>query len=53
MAGSLDIVNLRFRYRKAVDDALRKVDLRCPAGSFTAIMGPTGAGKSTLLMTLN
>lgn len=53
MAGSLNIVNLRFRYQKAVDDALRKVDLNCPAGSFTAIMGPTGAGKSTLLMTLN
>jgi putative ABC transport system ATP-binding protein len=29
--------------------ALDHVDLRIPAGTFTAVMGPSGSGKSTLL----
>ncbi|MBS1838340.1 MAG: ATP-binding cassette domain-containing protein [Actinobacteria bacterium] len=31
---------------------IRDVSLTFPAGTFTAILGPTGAGKSTLLKTL-
>ncbi len=33
--------------------ALRPLDLKIEAGSFTAILGPSGAGKSTLLRTIN
>lgn len=53
MQDSLDVVDVTYRYPHGDADALRGVDLRFPAGSFTAVMGPTGAGKSSLLMTLN
>jgi phosphate transport system ATP-binding protein len=32
---------------------LEGIDLRFPAGSITALLGPTGSGKSTFLRTLN
>lgn len=31
--------------------ALDGIDLDCPAGSFTALIGPSACGKSTLLRT--
>jgi phosphate transport system ATP-binding protein len=34
-------------------EAVRKVDLRIPAGEVTAIIGPSGCGKSTLLRAIN
>ncbi|MBV9798014.1 MAG: ATP-binding cassette domain-containing protein [Solirubrobacterales bacterium] len=29
--------------------ALEEVTIACPAGGFTAVMGPSGPGKTTLL----
>ncbi|MDE3229611.1 MAG: ABC transporter ATP-binding protein, partial [Chloroflexota bacterium] len=43
-----DHVSLSFDGREALHD----IDLRVPAGSSLAIMGPTGAGKSTLVNAL-
>ena len=47
----LDVQNLSFRYPDAPPDSppvLDQVSMRIPAGSFTAIVGPTGSGKSSL-----
>ena len=51
MRGAIEIRNLTFRHPS--DDgsrapALREIDLKIPAGSRVAIVGPVGAGKSTL-----
>ena len=34
-------------------EAVKKVDLKIPAGQVTAIIGPSGCGKSTLLRAIN
>ena len=34
-------------------DVLQGVDLVCPAGSITCVVGPTGAGKSTVLRVIS
>jgi ATP-binding cassette subfamily B protein len=44
--GSIDLANVTVRFPAAA--ALDGVDLRVPAGSTVAIVGPTGSGKSTL-----
>lgn len=44
-----DNVEKSFDLRGAPLKVLEKIDLACPAGSFTAIIGPSGCGKSTLL----
>ncbi|MCI0348651.1 MAG: ABC transporter ATP-binding protein/permease [Acidobacteriales bacterium] len=45
--GELEFQNLSFSYNGT--SVLREVNLRIPAGSSLAIVGPTGSGKSTLV----
>ncbi|NVM99533.1 ABC transporter ATP-binding protein [Arthrobacter sp. SDTb3-6] len=45
--GEVRFENVRFAYDGG-PDVLRGIDLALPAGSATAVVGPTGSGKSTL-----
>jgi len=60
--GEIEFRNLRFHYGQTLkaaergqghthgdEDVLRDVNLKVPAGTSLAIVGPTGAGKSTLV----
>ncbi len=40
--------NVRFRYNERDGDVLHDISLHLPAGSFTALVGPSGGGKSTV-----
>jgi ATP-binding cassette subfamily B protein len=46
IAGEIELRNLTFSYNGV--PVLRDINLTMPAGSTTAIVGPTGSGKSTL-----
>jgi ATP-binding cassette subfamily B protein len=49
--GEIEFRNLTFTYPTASDPAspvLKDINLRIPAGSTLAVVGPTGSGKSTL-----
>jgi ATP-binding cassette subfamily B protein len=49
LTGEVRLENVRFRYRGAVDEALRGVDLHVQSGETVALVGETGAGKSTVI----
>ena len=62
IAGEIEFRNLSFHYGQTLqatergsgrqhgdEDVLRNVNLRIPAGTSLAIVGPTGSGKSTLV----
>ena len=48
ITGEIEFRNLTFRYA-AGPEVLRNINLKIPAGSSLAIVGPTGSGKSTLI----
>ena len=45
---SVELKRVHFSYSKDSGDVLRGIDLRLPAGCFTALVGPSGGGKSTV-----
>ena len=47
LLGEIEFRNLNFAYNGT--PVLRDIDLRIPAGSSLAIVGPTGSGKTTLV----
>src|SRR5262249_40128122 len=47
IAGDIEFRNLNFSYNGV--QVLHEVDLRIPAGTSMAIVGPTGSGKTTLV----
>lgn len=53
MAGTsgiqLEDISKTFEARGVTVEALSRVSLDCPPGSFTALIGPSGCGKSTIL----
>ena len=45
----VELKNVRFSYTgNEQDEVLHGIDLKLPAGSFTALVGPSGGGKSTV-----
>ena len=46
--GEIALDGVSFAYPGAAELALRGIDLHCPAGSVTALVGRSGSGKSTL-----
>ncbi|MEO6964578.1 MAG: ABC transporter transmembrane domain-containing protein, partial [Acidobacteriaceae bacterium] len=45
--GDIEFRNLSFTYDNATVPVLRNINLRIPAGSSFALVGPTGSGKTT------
>ncbi|MET8777475.1 ABC transporter ATP-binding protein [Nocardia sp. NPDC004654] len=52
LRGEVALDHVRFRYPGTETPALDDVELRIPAGSTLALVGPTGAGKSTIVKLL-
>lgn len=46
--GEIELENVSFRYREDSPEVLHKINLRVPAGSTLALVGPTGAGKTSI-----
>jgi ATP-binding cassette subfamily B protein len=47
--GDIEFRHLSFTYDNTTSPVLRDINLRIPAGSSFAIVGPTGSGKTTLV----
>jgi ATP-binding cassette, subfamily B, multidrug efflux pump len=47
--GNIEFRNLSFTYAGTDSEVLHNINLKIPAGSSLALVGPTGAGKSTLV----
>jgi ATP-binding cassette subfamily B protein len=47
--GDIEFRNLSFTYDNSTAPVLRDINLKIPAGSSFAIVGPTGSGKTTLV----
>ncbi|MGB4858083.1 MAG: ABC transporter transmembrane domain-containing protein, partial [Dokdonella sp.] len=50
--GDIEFQNVGFRYPGTSAAALRDIDLHCPAGTVTALVGRSGGGKSSLISLL-
>ncbi len=46
---NIEFRNVRYRYPRAAEDALRNINLNIDAGQTVAIVGPNGSGKTTLV----
>ena len=46
--GEIKLKHLTFRYKQALPDALKNIDVTVPKGSTLAILGRTGSGKTTI-----
>jgi subfamily B ATP-binding cassette protein MsbA len=51
-AGDLRFEDVRLVYPRSDTEALRGIDLHCPSGSVTALVGRSGSGKSSLVSLL-
>ena len=47
--GSIDFVNVSFRYRNASKDSLSNINLHVDAGQTIGVIGATGCGKTSLV----
>lgn len=52
LSTGIELESVDFRYPGARSNALHAVDLRLPAGSVVAFVGPNGCGKTTLIKLL-
>lgn len=44
----VELKDVRFAYTEGGEEVLHGVNMKLPAGSFTALVGPSGGGKSTI-----
>lgn len=48
LQGEIRLQHLTFRYKQALPDTLKAIDVTVPKGSTLAILGRTGSGKTTI-----
>jgi len=47
--GTIELKNVRFRYRAELENTLKGVNLKIKSGEKVGVCGRTGAGKSSLI----